>query len=199
MFTYDFFSIFFCLFGCRDCTLISLWGLAINTTSMINIVISVGFSVDNTAHFCHAYMIAPIKRADLERKRLSHSYLDEPRIADNFDKRERHERCLFALNSVGVPILAGDFSTICALLPLAAAQSAIFVSFFKILFLVMLFGALHAVLFLPIVFSVIGPVGVEQDETETETGTETSQQMDQSIGNSKTEIQSTTGTQDTNQ
>ena len=38
----------------------SLWGLPINTTTMINVVISVGFSVDNAAHFCHAFMNAPL-------------------------------------------------------------------------------------------------------------------------------------------
>ena len=101
----------------------SLWNLTINTTSMINIVISVGFSVDNTAHFCHAYMIAPIKKSHIQPRPdnsspKNNSYLDDPKIANFPDKLERHQRVLFALNSVGVPILAGDISTICALLPL---------------------------------------------------------------------------------
>lgn len=138
---------------------------------MINLVLSVGFSVDNSAHFCHAYMIAPV--GNPSKKTISEpsetpdaSYLSHPSIANYPHKLERHKRCLFALNAVGIPILAGDISTICALLTLASAQSEIFIIFFKILFLVMLFGCAHAIFFLPIVFSMIGPVNVKSSEND---------------------------------
>ena len=121
----------------------SWWGLPINTTTMINVVISVGFSVDNSAHFCHAFMNAPVHEI---RKKLT-------------KQEERNARVIFALNSVGMPILAGDTSTMIALLPLASAQSEIFTSFFKCISLVMIFGASYAVLYLPVVLSTIGPIG----------------------------------------
>eukprot|EP00483_Globobulimina_turgida_P008219 UN08235 len=38
----------------------SLWGVAINTTTMIFMVMCVGFAVDNSAHFCHSFINAPI-------------------------------------------------------------------------------------------------------------------------------------------
>ena len=153
----------------------SLWGLPINTTTMINIVVSVGFSVDNSAHFCHGYMIAPIKTYENSNEESAlnekherrttfeisdNSYLNNIKFTNNPKKLERHKRILFALNAVGVPILAGDISTICALVPLSSSESEIFVSFFKTLLLVMLFGIIHSLLFLPIVFSMIGPTNV---------------------------------------
>ena len=123
----------------------SLWGLPINTTTMINVVLCVGFSIDNAAHFCHAFTTAPIK--DIPHKLTT--------------KQERNARVLFALNSVGMPILAGDISTMMALVPLAGSTSEIFVSFTKCISLVMMFGASYAVLYLPVVLSLIGPVGID--------------------------------------
>ena len=121
----------------------SLWGLPINTTTMINVVISVGFSVDNSAHFCHSFMNAPIS---LKFKSKS---------------EERKARVIYALNAVGMPILAGDLSTIVALLPLSTAESEIFLSFWKCISLVMMFGISYAVLYLPVVLSICGPLGFD--------------------------------------
>merc|ERR1712060_159298 len=104
-------------------------------------VMSVGFSVDNAAHFCHAFISAPIK--DIPHRLTA--------------KQERNARVLFALDSVGMPILAGDLSTIVALLPLAGSNSEIFLSFWKCISLVMIFGAGYAVLYLPTVLSLVGP------------------------------------------
>ena len=116
----------------------SIWNIPINTTTMINVIISVGFAVDNAAHICHSYMNCPIK--------------------ENMVDNERYYRVLFALNSVGIPIIAGDITTIAALLPIATAQSEIFVSFFRCLLLVMIFGMTHALFYLPVILSFIGPV-----------------------------------------
>jgi len=151
----------------------SLWGLPINTTTMINMVMSVGFSVDNAAHFCHAFITAPIN--DIPHKLTV--------------KQERNARVLFALNSVGMPILAGDMSTIVALLPLVSSTSEIFISFWKCISLVMIFGAGYAVLYLPVVLSVIGPVGIDailkdnekdnEDKSQLETQQSLAEKMDE--------------------
>merc|ERR1711973_633424 len=79
---------------------------------------------------------------------------------------ERKARVLYALNAVGMPIFAGDISTIIALLPLSTADSQIFVSFFKCVTLVMLFGVSHAIVYLPVVLSMIGPLGYGNEESE---------------------------------
>eukprot|EP01084_Bolivina_argentea_P160138 278870_1 len=131
----------------------SLWGLPINTTTMINVVISVGFSVDNAAHFCHAFMNAPINTDGIV------IYIDKKNTKLYTKESERYVRVLYALNAVGMPILLGDISTIVALLPLISAESEIFISFFKCILLVMSFGASYAVLYLPVILSMFGPLG----------------------------------------
>eukprot|EP01084_Bolivina_argentea_P084280 152454_1 len=127
----------------------NMWGLPINTNTMINVVISVGFSVDNAAHICHSYMNAPINLGIMNKK------------------KERKLRIMYALNAVGIPIICGDLSTVIAILPLARAESEIFTSFFKVLFLVMLFGICHAVFYLPVVLSIIGPTSSSSSHTKT--------------------------------
>merc|ERR1712013_529537 len=126
-------------------------------TTMINIVISVGFSVDNAAHFCHSFMNAPIAS---NGEQICVGAGD---VREHTRANERLARVLYALNAVGMPILLGDLSTILALLPLATAQSEIFISFWKCISLVMVFGVCHAVLFLPVVLSMCGPLGLDNE------------------------------------
>ena len=138
----------------------SLWGLPINTTTMINVVLAVGFSVDNAAHFCHSFMNAPLNS---DGKTI---FIGEGQTMEYSARNERKARVLYALNAVGMPIFAGDISTIIALLPLSTADSQIFISFFKCVTLVMLFGVSHAVVYLPVVLSMIGPLGYGNEESE---------------------------------
>ena len=107
------------------------WGLALSAITSVQIILSVGFCVDFTVHISHAFMQATGKN--------------------------RNERVSVALERVGVPILNGAMSSILGILMLAFANSYIFQSFFKTMFLVMLFGLMHSLLLLPVVFSFIGP------------------------------------------
>mmetsp|Transcript_73813 Transcript_73813/g.90617 ORF Transcript_73813/g.90617 Transcript_73813/m.90617 type:complete len:105 (-) Transcript_73813:32-346(-) len=72
--------------------------------------------------------------------------------------KERKYRIIYALNAVGLPIIAGDITTVCGLIPIATATSAIFTAFFKCLLLVMMFGMMHALFYLPVILSFVGPV-----------------------------------------
>jgi len=106
--------------------------IRIETISMIDLVMSIGFSIDNVAHFCHAYMISRQPTAK--------------------------EKAVDALQMIGIPILLGDASTMVALLPLVGSKSRIFISFFYILFTVLLLSALHAIVLLPLVLGYFGPL-----------------------------------------
>eukprot|EP00497_Spongosphaera_streptacantha_P001680 TRINITY_DN2235_c0_g1_i1.p2 TRINITY_DN2235_c0_g1~~TRINITY_DN2235_c0_g1_i1.p2 ORF type:complete len:87 (-),score=3.86 TRINITY_DN2235_c0_g1_i1:200-460(-) len=86
---------------------------------MVNIILAIGFAIDNAAHVCHAFM---------------------------HGKGQRRERAVHALNVMAVPVMQGDVCTIIALSSLFTSKSQIFLSFFKCLTLVMLFGMAHAVL-----------------------------------------------------
>lgn len=109
----------------------SLWDVNLDSISMINLIMCIGFSVDFTAHICYTYMASKARRPE--------------------------ERVREALYSLGLPILQGAFSTILGCLGLLLAQSYIFLVFFKIIFLVIFFGAMHGIFLLPVLLSLFGP------------------------------------------
>ena len=111
------------------------WNLTLSSITMIHLIMSVGFSVDFTAHICHAYMVA------------------------NGDTR--NDRVAEAMKSAGGPIFNGAVSSILGILMLAFAKSYIFKSFFQVMLLVVLFGSAHALFFLPVLLSLIGPTKSE--------------------------------------
>ncbi|KAK7083691.1 Sterol-sensing domain of SREBP cleavage-activation [Halocaridina rubra] len=109
----------------------TLWGVNLDSISMINLIMCIGFSVDFSAHISYAYLAAKV---------------DTP--------AERVQECLYGL---GLPILQGGLSTILGVTALIFAPSYIFVTFFKTVFLVIFFGAMHGIFLLPVLLSVLGP------------------------------------------
>lgn len=109
----------------------TLWGVNLDSISMINLIMCIGFSVDFSAHISYAYLAAKV---------------DTP--------EERVQECLYAL---GLPILQGGLSTILGITTLILAPSYIFITFFKTVFLVIFFGAMHGIFLLPVLLSLLGP------------------------------------------
>lgn len=105
----------------------TLWGVNLDSISMINLIMCIGFSVDYSAHISYAYFSA--------------------------DKQTPDDGIRAALHSLGVPIFQGSVSTILGVIALVFAPSYIFLTFFKTVFLVILFGALHGILLLPVLLS----------------------------------------------
>ncbi|KAK3605252.1 hypothetical protein CHS0354_037652 [Potamilus streckersoni] len=117
-------------------------GLTLSTITMIHIIMSVGFSVDYAAHICHGFMIS--------------------------DGNTRNERVKEAVMRSGAPIFHGAASSFIGIITLVAATSYIFRSFFGVMVLVIAFGLAHAIFFLPVVLSLIGPHKNKRDNTRTE-------------------------------
>lgn len=109
----------------------SLWEVNLDSISMINLIMCIGFSIDFTAHICYVYMSSKCK-------------LPEERVRE-------------ALYSLGLPIVQGSVSTILGVVALLLAQSYIFLVFFKMVFLVIFFGAMHGLFLLPVMLSLFGP------------------------------------------
>ena len=109
-----------------------LWGLTLSSVTMIQLVMSVGFCIDFTAHLTHAF-IASVGTGT------------------------RSERAYKACMRTGLPIFNSAISTIIGVCVLAFCKSYIFLSFFKTLFIVMCLGMLNSMLFLPVLLSLIGP------------------------------------------
>ena len=88
------------------------WGVNLDGVALINLIMCIGFSVDYSAHICYHYMSVEDRSPD---KKISAS--------------------LYAL---GLPIIQGAISTILGVIGLAFAPSYLFITFFKMIFLVIL-------------------------------------------------------------
>ena len=107
------------------------WGVNLDTISMINIIICIGFCVDFSAHVTYAFVLSEGKTGN--------------------------QRMRNALHAIGYPIAQGALSTILGVSALAFSSSYIFRTFFKTMFLVILLGAFHGLLIIPVLLSIMGP------------------------------------------
>ncbi len=111
----------------------ALWGVNLDSISMINLVMCIGFSVDFSAH-------------------ISYSFVSSHRSDVN-------EKAIDALVRLGYPIVQGAMSTILGVVVLSMSGSYIFRTFFKIVFLVITFGLLHGLVFIPVFLTLFGAWG----------------------------------------
>ncbi|XP_052550406.1 patched domain-containing protein 3 isoform X3 [Tympanuchus pallidicinctus] len=121
----------------------TFWDISLDSISMINLVICIGFSVDFSAHISYAFVTSGESSAN--------------------------EKAIGALHQLGYPVLQGAVSTVLGVVVLAAAKTYIFRTFFKIMFLVILFGALHGLVFIPVFLTFFGYLGKSLPITETKT------------------------------
>uniref|UniRef100_A0ABM5GN90 Patched domain-containing protein 3-like n=1 Tax=Pogona vitticeps TaxID=103695 RepID=A0ABM5GN90_9SAUR len=106
------------------------WDVTLDSISMINLVICIGFSVDYSAHMSYAFVSSEKPNVD--------------------------EKAVDALYRLGYPVLQASTSTLVGVLVLSMASTYIFRTFFKIMFLVILLGTLHGLLFIPVFLTFFG-------------------------------------------
>ncbi|KAG9340098.1 hypothetical protein JZ751_022021, partial [Albula glossodonta] len=111
----------------------ALWDVNLDTISMIILVVCIGFSVDFSAHISYAFV--------------------------SNKKAGTNEKAVEALFTLGYPIVQGAVSTILGVVVLSVAQSYIFRTFFKILFLVILIGLFHGITFIPVFLTLFDACG----------------------------------------
>uniref|UniRef100_A0A183DNW9 SSD domain-containing protein n=1 Tax=Gongylonema pulchrum TaxID=637853 RepID=A0A183DNW9_9BILA len=114
----------------------TLWGVNLDAVSMISIIMSIGFAVDLSSHTTYAFVTA---------------------------KGTSRERVIYALQSVGWPIFQGSHhisfvfqgatSTIAGISMLYTVDAYIILTFFKTVWLTMVIGLLHGLLFIPVALS----------------------------------------------
>jgi len=105
----------------------TLWNVKLDAISMITIIMSIGFSVDYAAHIAYGYV-------------SSKQPLPSERIRE-------------ALAALGWPLTQGAISTILAVIVLADIPAYMIVTFFKTVFLAIVLGLLHGLVFLPVILS----------------------------------------------
>ena len=138
----------FCIISieCGVAGYMALWDVSLDSISMINLIMCIGFSVDFTAHICYAYMSSKQRRPS-----------------------DRVKECLYSL---GLPIVQGALSTILGLGALLLAGTYIFLVFFKMVFLVIFIGAMHGLFLLPVLLSLFGPGSCTNFDKEDEENAE---------------------------
>ena len=112
------------------------WGVNLDGVALINLIMCIGFSVDYSAHICYHYM--------------------------SVEDREPEKKIASSLFALGLPIIQGAISTVLGVVGLAFAPSYLFITFFKMIFLVILLGALHGLVLLPVLLSLFGPGSCEK-------------------------------------
>lgn len=115
------------------------WGVRLDGVALINLIMCIGFSVDFSAHICYHYLTAGE---------------DEGKPTSRMTPEDRIRDSLYAL---GTPIVQGAFSTLLGVAGLFFAPSYVFVTFAKMIFLVIMLGAFHGVILLPVLLSLMGP------------------------------------------
>ncbi|CAL8294085.1 unnamed protein product [Lota lota] len=118
----------------------ALWDVKLDTVSMIILVVCIGFTVDFSAHISYCFVSSK--------------------------KPSANGRMVDALFILGYPIMQGALSTILGVVVLAASKNKIFRTFFKIMTLVMVFGLLHGITFLPVFLTLFSCCSSEKDEEE---------------------------------
>ncbi|XP_020845999.1 patched domain-containing protein 3 [Phascolarctos cinereus] len=117
----------------------SYWDVNLDSISMINLIICIGFSVDFSAHISYAFVSS--------------------------ESMDVNQKAIEALNLLGYPVVQGATSTIIGVVVLAAANAYIFRTSFKIMFLVILFGAAHGLIFIPVFLTFFGICSRAHDAT----------------------------------
>ncbi|KAK0412604.1 hypothetical protein QR680_006307 [Steinernema hermaphroditum] len=130
----------------------TLWGVRLESVSMITIIMSIGFSVDLSAHIAYAYVKAP---GDSTKKAIE------------------------SLETLGWPVFLGAGSTLVGIMVLSTVDATIVQIFFKTIFLVIFSSMAHGLVFLPILLSLVIPhahdrTQHEEEQNEVEAKTEPS-------------------------
>lgn len=116
----------------------SVWGLNLNMLTMVNLVLSIGFAVDYTAHITHCF--------------------------NHCKGKTRNRRMIETLLLMGLPVTEGMISTYAAVSVLSFSSKYALVVVFRMTTSVMTLAFIHGIVLMPIILSLIGPMDPREVE-----------------------------------
>ncbi|CAD5209684.1 unnamed protein product [Bursaphelenchus okinawaensis] len=154
-----------------------LWSVNLDAVSLISMLMSIGFSVDYSAHVCYHYYTHQPKSGKTRQRATSIMITDGEiyKISEKVDqnialplptvpvvpkqKKEKidtHERLLHTFYGVGWPVIQSGLSTVLGMIPLFFVDAYVVAVFWKTIILVTALGMFHALFLLPVVFVFMG-------------------------------------------
>uniref|UniRef100_A0A1I8EVP4 SSD domain-containing protein n=1 Tax=Wuchereria bancrofti TaxID=6293 RepID=A0A1I8EVP4_WUCBA len=146
-----------------------LWNVRLDAISLISLLMSIGFSVDYSAHICYHYLtqknnkkseehshqpISIIVGSDANVKDLSILPSINNNIhCNNSSTIDTRARFLVTFKSVGWPVIQSGLSTLVGILPMVMVKAYVVAVFWKTVILLIVLGIIHALILLPKIIS----------------------------------------------
>lgn len=128
--------------------------LTFNPLTSLNVIISMGISVDYSCHIAYAYLLEPIPKDG----------------SCDTNKKIRHHKTKAALKKMGPSVFHGGFSTFVAIFALVVNKTYVGKVIFRLWFGMIFFGLANGFLLLPVLLSLIGPTHEVEEPSKAEEG-----------------------------
>uniref|UniRef100_A0A914M1P7 Uncharacterized protein n=1 Tax=Meloidogyne incognita TaxID=6306 RepID=A0A914M1P7_MELIC len=127
---------------------LSWWNLNLDPVSLCAVLMSIGMSVDFTAHVSYHFQLS-------HKREIKEGQLVEKRLSKSMDKLEN------TIRSIAWPMSQAGLSTVICVFPLVFLQNYIPLVFVKTISLVVIWGLFHGLVLLPAFLTSLPPHWLE--------------------------------------